>query len=355
LAQKLGFDVAQVFWLHSGLALLEADEHGGLLVTDEFLRAYLARNELALVEESCDAEKALHAQLNQSPRLSLESLEPMIAKVLDADIQTNFRLYLKFRDRLLSAPNLQAAYVKIFTDAQTSGKVDIPPLFVDQLAHIIIHHLVAQSDDGLLLRVAELWYREQRVSFDDGRVLMADAERVEIEQEKQQSDTSLGNLGRLLAKGNIKTKEIEFDVIDKANSADYFGRDEQHDFACELTSGRTSSYMFCDLLSRWVGHMLGVKVNVTVLESIEDARWRWHIGLDQQATKLLDKLYGGDRLDFAENARIALLLRLDFEQLSDQRDDVAGKPVYMALAADENGLLRMKPQNLLLNLPIRQH
>jgi hypothetical protein len=50
-----------------------------------------------------------------------------------------------------------------------------------------------------------------------------------------------------------------------------------------------------------------------------------------------------------------LLLRLDFEQLSDQRDDVAGKPVYMALAADENGLLRMKPQNLLLNLPIRQH
>jgi hypothetical protein len=34
------------------------------------------------------------------------------------------------------------------------------------------------------------------------------------------------------------------------------------------------------------------------------------------------------------------------------RADIAGKPVYMALSMDENAVVRMKPQNLLLNLPL---
>jgi Family of unknown function (DUF6352) len=346
---------AEVFWLHSGLALLDTDDGGGLLVTDEFLRAYLNRPELALVPESCPAEMHLHQRLMAEPRLPTADLADEISAIADTDVQENFRLFLRFRDRLVAAPNLQAAYVTLFTDAQAAGRIDVPPLFVDQLAQIIIHHLLDGSDDGLMLRIAELWYREQRVSFVDERVLLADAERVDIEKDKQMSDQTLGNLGRLLAQGNIKAKEIDLEVIDLSNAKRYFGRDEMHDFACELTAGRPASYLFCDLIKRWVGHMLGVSVKVTVLNSIEDERWRWHIGLDAQASKLLDKLYQGEGLDVAENARIALLLRLDFENMTDQRDDVAGKPVYMALAADENGLLRLKPQNLLMNLPLKQH
>jgi hypothetical protein len=34
------------------------------------------------------------------------------------------------------------------------------------------------------------------------------------------------------------------------------------------------------------------------------------------------------------------------------RADVAGRPVYLALAMDERNVVRMKPQNLLLNLPV---
>jgi Family of unknown function (DUF6352) len=347
--------MSEVFWVHSGLALLDTDEHGSLLVTDDFLRAYLDRQELALVPESCNGEKALHAHLKVEPRLADIKFEQGVAAISDADVQENFRLFLRFRNRLLAASNLQAAYVGIFTDAQVHGRIDVPPLFVDQLAQIIIHHLVAQSSDGLLLRVAELWFREQRVTFTDGRALLADAERVDIEREKQGSEQSLGSLGRLLAQGNIKTKNIDLDVIDVGNAAQYFGRDEQHDFACEITAGRTASYMLCDLIKRWIGHMLGVAVKVTVLNQIEDERWRWHVGLDQEASKLLDKLYKGEGLEVSENARIALLLRLDFENLADQKDEVAGKPVYMAIAANEEGLLRMKPQNLLMNLPIKNH
>jgi len=34
------------------------------------------------------------------------------------------------------------------------------------------------------------------------------------------------------------------------------------------------------------------------------------------------------------------------------RADVAGRPVYLGLAMNADGVLRLKPQNLLLNLPL---
>ena len=36
------------------------------------------------------------------------------------------------------------------------------------------------------------------------------------------------------------------------------------------------------------------------------------------------------------------------------RRDIAGRSVYLALAADEDDVVRMKPQNLLLNLPLNE-
>jgi hypothetical protein len=36
------------------------------------------------------------------------------------------------------------------------------------------------------------------------------------------------------------------------------------------------------------------------------------------------------------------------------RTDIAGRTVYLALSADANDQVRMKPQNLLLNLPLHE-
>jgi hypothetical protein len=36
------------------------------------------------------------------------------------------------------------------------------------------------------------------------------------------------------------------------------------------------------------------------------------------------------------------------------RDNVAGRTVYLALSANDDQVVRMKPQNLLLNLPLRE-
>ena len=46
------------FWLSSGHHLTERDAGGGLLVTDEFLKVYLARPELTPPPGACAAERA---------------------------------------------------------------------------------------------------------------------------------------------------------------------------------------------------------------------------------------------------------------------------------------------------------
>jgi hypothetical protein len=50
--------------------------------------------------------------------------------------------------------------------------------------------------------------------------------------------------------------------------------------------------------------------------------------------------------------RLVSLFRLRFADPSEMRSDVAGRPVYLGLMAARDGQLRLKPQNLLLNLPL---
>src|SRR3546814_11461519 len=77
------------FWASSGFHLLQRDENGRLAVTDDFLRAYVSRPELAPVEESCAAEIALHRALLEDPRLSVP-LEH-IAHLADSDARENYQ------------------------------------------------------------------------------------------------------------------------------------------------------------------------------------------------------------------------------------------------------------------------
>jgi hypothetical protein len=336
----------RAFWIHSGLSLLDVDEVGGLLVTDDFLRAYLARPELAPIDESGPGERSFHQDLLAQPRQ--EVTEDALAAVEDPDTRDNYRMFLNLRRRLLGAGTLQAAYARIFIDARKAGRIDVAPIFVDQLAQILIHHIVADCTDGLTLRMAELWFREQAVTLHEGRVVLADAEAVETRRQ----DPGYGNIGRLLAQANVHTAAVDLDVLDAANAEAYFGRDELHDFAVELTVGRKSTEAFAGLVAQWVRHMLGVALKIRPLGAVEDSGWRWHLGLDTTATHLLDKLYRGEGLEPQEHRRLLLLLLADFADLTDQLDAVAGKPVYMGLAMDDNQRLVFKPQNLLLNLPL---
>ena len=50
--------------------------------------------------------------------------------------------------------------------------------------------------------------------------------------------------------------------------------------------------------------------------------------------------------------RLVSLFTLTFANPVEMRADVAGKPVYLGLATSAEGVVRIKPQNLLLNLPL---
>ncbi|MEO7498257.1 MAG: DUF6352 family protein, partial [Casimicrobiaceae bacterium] len=56
------------FWRSCGYRLLKVGGDGRLTVTDDFLRTYLTRPELAPIPESCAAENALHDALMTVPR-----------------------------------------------------------------------------------------------------------------------------------------------------------------------------------------------------------------------------------------------------------------------------------------------
>ncbi len=76
------------------------------------------------------------------------------------------------------------------------------------------------------------------------------------------------------------------------------------------------------------------------------------MGLDAQASSMLNDLYTGQSIDEDRQRRMLCLFVLNFANASDMLQDVSGKPVYLAMAMDPQNLLKIKPQNLLLNLPL---
>src|SRR5690242_15843467 len=88
------------FWLSSGFRLLARDAGGHLAVTDDFLRAYLLRPEMLPGDDSCSAETRLHEALLADPRRSVD--ETGLAALADPDARDNYRVVLRWRDRLLA-------------------------------------------------------------------------------------------------------------------------------------------------------------------------------------------------------------------------------------------------------------
>jgi hypothetical protein len=338
--------LAQNFWRHSGFHLLGREASGRLLVSDDFLRAYYLRPELRPVEESCANELALHQALLELPRMDVKAAR--IDAIADADVRANYRILLDFRARLLAAPTLEACYLGLFA----GGDVSVPPLFIDQLAQIILRNILEGADDALELRAAELFYREQKASLQEGAVMLADLETVEMHAAGSTGGATSAGLEQLIVEAQAPLQTVDFDVLDSGNAQLYWSRDERHDFVISINHGRAALAALCRVLERWIMHLSGVSVSVISVPRIEEARWAWHIGLDAQSTALLNDLWRGEEPEPDRLERLLALFRLDFSEAGEMRADIAGRPVYLALSMDEDGVVRMKPQNLLTNLPL---
>lgn len=332
------------FWPDCGFHLTGRDDEGRLLATPAFIRTWWQRPEVAPVPESVPAEIALHAALLDDPLRPVSEAE--LAALQDADAVDNYRVVLGWRERLLAAPTLDAAYLALFR-----SEVTVPPLFLNQLAQIILRGMLDQAGDPLRARAAELFFRPQKVSLREGGVLLADADTVRLHE----TGGNYGDLGRLLAEARVKPRRVELDVLDRANGDRYWPRSARFDTVLDLRLGGDGLDAFCRLLEQWVHHFYRLRATVIPQKAIEDADWAWHIGLDAQATGMLNDLYQGRPLEPARQQRILTLFRMDFADSTLLRAGLAGRPVYLAAAMDEDQVLRIKPQNLLVNLPLAEN
>ncbi len=270
--------------------------------------------------------------------------EEDLLRVEDDDARANYRVLLRFRQRLLEAGTVEGAYMALF-----KGAIDVPPMFIDQLAHVILRNLLEGSDDALQLRAAEVFWREQKVTLKDGHVLLADRETVEMHA----SGNRYGSVGRLIVEAQAELGSVDLDVLDRANADLYWSRESKHDTVVSLTYGRPALDAFAGVIQLWICHFLSLKTRVKPIRQIEEPRWAWHVGLDAESSAILNELWAGNQVDPGRMRNILALFSLQFDDASAMRADIAGRTVYLALSC-ENDVVRMKPQNLLLNLPLNE-
>ena len=331
------------FWPHSAYKTLTVGSDKQLLVTDDFLRTYLLRPELNLVPESCAAERALHQRLSENPRAAISDEE--IAGMADPDIQVNYQVWLRYRAKLLAASSLENFYMSLFK----GDGVDVPPLFITQLAQIFIRHILGEDCHPLDARMGELFFRVQKITVLEDSVVMAADDEI-VTRNAQAGET--GNILDLLKSKSMSMRSIDLDVLHEENADLYWEKNEDHDFAVQLNFSQPPINHFCRVLEKWIQHFLGAQVRITPMQQITDPKWSWHVGLDAAATDILNKLYNKEPVDSDELEKVICLFRLDFIDEAAVTQAQAGKPVYMGIAMNDEKQLKLKPQNLLFNLPL---
>lgn len=331
------------YWRHCGYDLLDPAAGGRLAVTDRFLRSQLASPELAPVAESCDSEVSLHQRLLTDPCGEVDPQE--LAAIADADARANYAIWLRFRRRLLAHPTLEASYLALFR----GEGVDVPPLFVHQLTQILLRHILGGAASAMQARAAEMLFRPQRIAVQmDGQVMAADEEAVQ----RHALSPEFGAIGELLRQGGAPLRTAELDVLRGDNQDAYWDRDESHDLVVSLNHGQPALSALCSVLEAWVRHFLETPVRIEPAHAIDEENWVWHVGLDAQASSVLNDLYEGREVGEDRLAAMLCLFRLAFEEPGAARAELAGRPVYLAMATDRERRLKLKPQNLLLNLPL---
>jgi len=326
------------FWLSCGHHFLDRDKNGGYVVTDDFLKLYMARPELVPPPDACPAERNLYASFLADPRRPVAASD--ITTILDSDARENWRMLIAFRDHLLRHKTLEAAYL----DLIRRGVGETPPLFINQLVHAILRNALDSVTDARVLRASELFFRTQRVTLHGGSLIAADDETT-AGSNKLPVSPLVSMLGLPV--------DAEIDVVNDDNVRTYWGRSDRFDMALNLTGGRDGVTALAKAMELWIVHLLGLAVTIEPLTELRDAPVSWYVGLDANATQICDALWNGEEVDNNKTAQVVSLFRLSFRDGHLMLDRVKGESVYLMLAMTPNGLICMKPQNLVTGLPLK--
>jgi hypothetical protein len=295
-----------------------------------FLRGILASPQLALVAESCASEVALHKALRAEPLLNISASE--LAAIEDADARENYAFYQRLQTQVQAAGGLKAYYWQLI-----KGEVTVvPPEVMDVMVEVLTNDMLDVSVEANIERqtpekniaiqyaAAEWFYKRQAVHLEDGRVVHDPAR----DSVREPLDLSHGMVNEL-----------------------------SHGLLFRLSNANSGLKALTQVLEKWVAYMLAdrlaIEVTIKSMPKVDDAAWRWHIGLEATSTAILNDLYVSGEVSPERLGQLVSLFKLEFKNPALVQADVAGKPVYLGLAMDASGHVKIKPHNLLLNLPLK--
>ena len=117
----------------------------------------------------------MHGKLLEDPFTTVMTTD--LLEIADKDVVHNYQAVLRFRDFLGQHPTLEATYLAFAKGVNNQ----IPPLFFEQMAQIILRDILNGERDPIQVRAAELLFRHQAVTLDDGRIMVADLGTVELQ------------------------------------------------------------------------------------------------------------------------------------------------------------------------------
>ena len=327
--------LGQDFWRSSGWHLLDKDPSGYLKITDDFLAAYFERPELVPIEESCNQERDLHKKLTLDPKMKVKERD--LEQFKDKDAAFNYKVVLNFRDFILKYETIEAAFLGI----SKGTKIDFPPLFVSHLVHIIVRSIVDGWLDPIHLRASEILFREQSVTLDNGKIMVADRATVQFQAQQNSSVKSAHNADM-----------IQIDVLTEDTSSEYWARSDQFDTAIDIAFNQPALEGLCRVFESWINHFLKFTSQIRSMSKIEDDKWKWHIGLDASSNSILNDLYNSIEVPDEKLRQILALFSLIPDNTKIFNEGMRGHPVYLGLSMNEFGVVNCKPQNLIANLPL---
>jgi hypothetical protein len=320
------------FWVASGHHLTRLDATGRMQVTDELILAWLARPEIVPPADACAAERALHARLMAAPRAQVSVLER--ANIKDPDARENWDFLLTLRDRLLAAGSIEAGYLALVRD-----RVRLPHLFYDQLVQLIMRNALEGCEDVHTLRAAEMFFRPQRAFLNEGAMMLADDELVtELEGEVHTNP--------LFAMMNGGVEAL--DVLNDDNAWTYWSRSDAHTMVLPFGADPKAREGLARAVARFVHHLLGQPVTVRVMVSAQDVDLKWYVGLDQAGTSYGNAIWNGQ----TPTASLVGLLALTFDSSDGVMPEIGTDPVYLFVGLESTNVIRFKPQNLVIGLPL---
>jgi hypothetical protein len=326
------------FWLACGHHLLDRDAAGNLPVSDQFLKAYLARPEIVPPPEACFAERQLHDALLNDPRQPVEASR--IAAIADADARENWQVMIDWRDHLVMHGTLESAYL-----AAIRRSMRFPQAFIGHLTQAILRNALDGCEDAFTLRAAEMFFRPQKLAMEEASIIAIDEETASLPGRPVRSP-----LVALL--GFPSTTDI--DMLSDLTAHSYWERSDRFDMALDMATGRRGLAALGDVVVHWISHLLAIDVVVEPLAELNNEPWSWYVGLDSEATRIGDFIWNGNDLDDATRAKLVGLFRLTFLDPANMIEKVRGEPIYLLAAATADDILRLKPQNLLTGLPVRR-